>query len=144
MYNIRRLVDGGVKDKGEEEKNDEYSFFHEVLVEFNSFLQSIIQVFVTDEVSKQKKDIQLNLPKMMDNESRQNAERQLNLLDLIFSFVKLKESLGMERATLIGLMAKQNIDETAEDEKRDKSRARLNLIVNDLVMVVEEQHRIML
>lgn len=143
LYNIRQLVDGGVKDNGEEEKNDEYSFFHEVLVEFNSFLQSIIQVFVIDEVSKQKKDIQLNLPKMMDNESRQNAKRRLNLLDLIFSFVTLKESLGMERATLIGLMAKQNIDETAEDEKRDKSRARLNLIVNDLVMVVEEQHRIM-
>ena len=145
LHRIRQLVDGGVGDKGEDEKEEEKRgdywnwnedqnnlFFHDILMEYNSFLQSIIQVFVVDEVYKRRKDIQLKINTQKENESRRNSKIALNILDLVFSFVKLKEALGMERATLTGLMA--NTSNTG---------TRLNLIVNDLVMIVENQYQIL-
>ena len=101
-------------------------------MEYNSFLQSIIQVFVIDEVYSRRKDIQLKINTQKENESRRNSKIELNILDLVFSFVKLKEALGMERATLTGLMA--NTSNTG---------TRLNLIINDLVMIVENQYQIL-
>jgi len=144
LHRIRQLVDGGVggEDKGDEkEKSGDYwnwnedqnnLFFHDILMEYNSFLQSIIQVFVVDEVYKRRKEIQLKIKTQKENESRRNSKIALNILDLVFSFVKLKEALGMERATLTGLMA--NTSNTG---------TRLNLIVNDLVMIVENQYQIL-
>ena len=92
LFTVRQLVDGGVGDESE------YLFFHDVLVEYNSFLQTIVKVFLVDEVAKRKKEMQtkIDAPKM-ENESRRNAKVALSLLDLILSFVTLKESLGTER-----------------------------------------------
>lgn len=87
---------------------------------------------MVDEVYKRRKDIQLKINSQIENESRRNSKIALNILDLVFSFVKLKEALGMERATLTGLMA--NTSNTG---------TRLNLIVNDLVMIVENQYQIL-
>ncbi|KAL7538067.1 hypothetical protein ACHAXR_010157 [Thalassiosira sp. AJA248-18] len=152
LFRVRELVDGGGRD-GNEHRN-EYLFFHDVIVEYNSFLSKIIQQFVVVEVSKRKIDLQrkINDPKLL-NEARRNAKVALSLLDLILSFVRLKESLGMERATLSGLMANGGInemnDESADvieeliEAKHPNNGARLNLIVNDLVVVVENQHRMM-
>ena len=145
LHRIRQLVDGGVGDKGEEEKEEERGdywnwdedknnlFFHDILMEYNSFLQSIIQVFVVVEVYKRRKDIQLKINTQIENESRRNSKIALNILDLVFPFVKLKEALGMERATLTGLMANTSNTGTRLD----------NLIVNDLVMIVENQYQIL-
>mmetsp|Transcript_7123 Transcript_7123/g.16190 ORF Transcript_7123/g.16190 Transcript_7123/m.16190 type:complete len:711 (+) Transcript_7123:178-2310(+) len=140
LFSVRQLVDGGVGDE------NEYLFFHDVIVEFNSLLSTIVKVFVVNEVSKRKKDLQMkiNAPKL-GNKSRRNAKVALSLLDLIVSFVTLKESLGIERALLGGLMA-NGIDENDEhrkEVKKSNNGTRLNLVVNDLVVVVENQHRIM-
>lgn len=145
LFGVRQLVDGGL---GDEKEN---FFFHVVIVEYNQFLSNIINVFAVKEFSKRKRDIQMktNTPKML-NEARRNAKVALSLLDLILCFVTLKESLGMERATLSGLMA--NDTNAVSDEEGNievfetqntKDGVRLNRIVNDLVMVVENQHQIM-
>mmetsp|Transcript_5673 Transcript_5673/g.12454 ORF Transcript_5673/g.12454 Transcript_5673/m.12454 type:complete len:538 (-) Transcript_5673:949-2562(-) len=145
LFSVRQLVDGGAGDE------NEYFFFHVVIAEYNQFLSSIIQVFVVKEVSKRKEEIQMkmNAPKIL-NEARRNARVALSLLDLILSFVTLKESLGMERATLSGLMANginevnnKHANTEVIETQTSNHGTRLNLIVNDLVMVVENQHRIM-
>ena len=58
--------------------------------------------------------------------------------------------VGMERATLSGLMANginemnnENSNIEVVEVHKSNNGARLNLIVNDLVLVVENQHRIM-
>ena len=138
LHKIRQLVDGGGGER--EDKSGEYwnwnedqnIFFHDILMEYNSFLQSIIQIFVIDEVYKRKEDTQLKINTQKENEFRRNSKITLNILDLVFSFVKLKEALGRERATLTGLMANTS-----------KTGKRLNIIVNDLVMIVENQYQIL-
>jgi hypothetical protein len=134
LQEVRHLVDGGVEDE------NDCLFFHDVVVAYNNFLSCLIQIFVLNEVSYRKTGEQRRFsdPKT-GNESRRNAKVALSLLDLILSFVKLKESLGMERATLSGLMVIESIDVT----KSTNDCARLNIVVNDLVMVVENQHQIM-
>ncbi len=148
LYGVRQLVDGGMEDE-----NDIF-FFHDVVVAYNKFLSCVIQVFVINEVSSRKKGEQKKFsdPKT-ENVSRRNAKVALSLLDLILSFVTLKESLGVERATLSGLMANglnkiNDNDENDEifesiDLQKSNNDARLNVVVNDLVMVVENQHQIM-
>lgn len=137
----RQLVDGGMVDE------NKHLFFHDVVVEYNQFLSNIIQVFFVDEVSKRKRIKRGTINSTQTqaaNESRRNAKVALSLLDLILSFVTLKESLGMERATLSGLMASRAIEQLGDSTNANKTDgARLTHLVNDLVMVVENQHQIM-
>jgi hypothetical protein len=140
LQTARQLVDEGMLDE------DKHVFFHDVVVEYNQLLTRIIQVFFVDEVSKRKRIKQKTINSTQAaNESRQNAKVALSLLDLILSFVTLKENLGMERATLSGLMASR-VNEAIDDSinaKKTADGARLTHLVNDLVMVVENQHQIM-
>eukprot|EP00578_Thalassiosira_sp_NH16_P006022 CAMPEP_0181137074 /NCGR_PEP_ID=MMETSP1071-20121207/33517_1 /TAXON_ID=35127 /ORGANISM="Thalassiosira sp., Strain NH16" /LENGTH=705 /DNA_ID=CAMNT_0023223815 /DNA_START=158 /DNA_END=2278 /DNA_ORIENTATION=- len=145
LFGVRQLVDKGSGDE------NEYLFFHDVIVECNSFLSSIIRVFVVNEIGKRKKDIQQKIgSREIEDKSKRKSKLALSLCNLILSFVTLKESLGMERATLSGLMAygielndvKYEQTEVIEVHKSNNG-ARLNLVVNDLVMIVETQHQIM-
>ena len=148
LYGVRQLVDGGMEDE------NDILFFHDVVVTYNKFLSCVIQVFVINEVSNRTKGEQKKFsdPKT-DNVSRRNAKVALSLLELILSFVTLKESLGVERATLSGLMANgiNNINDNGENDEvfesidlqKSNNDARMNVVVNDLVMVVENQHQIM-
>ncbi|KAL7532647.1 hypothetical protein ACHAWF_004204, partial [Thalassiosira exigua] len=146
LFRARQTVDKGAKG------DNKYLFFHDVIAEYNSFLSSVIRVLVVDEISRKREGIQKEVASQsMADESKANAKASLSLLDLVASFVALKESLGMERAILSGLMADGINDvndkyaPVGEEEAMQLSNhgARLNLIVNDLVMVVENQHRIM-
>jgi mitogen-activated protein kinase kinase kinase 11 len=139
LYQIRQLVDG----KGDmyEESNsatEDVAHYHRVLTEFNSFVASVIQVFVVNTVNKTRDVVKQALRTLTtgpdEAQIRKNYEIALSLLSLILSFVSLKESLGMERATLMGLIA---------FGKKVVSNDKLPVIVNDLVMVVENHHRIM-
>ena len=148
LYRVRQLVDGGMEDE------NDILFFHDVVVTYNKFLSCVIQVFVIYEVFYRTKGEQKKFsdPKT-DNVSRRNAKVALSLLELILSFVTLKESLGVERATLSGLMANgiNNINDNGENDEvfesidlqKSNNDARMNVVVNDLVMVVENQHQIM-
>ncbi len=140
LQSARQLVDGGMLDE------NKYLFFHDIVVEYNQLLSRIIQVFFVDEVSKRKRIKQKTMNSTQAaNESRQNAKIALSLLDLTLSFVTLKENLGMERATLSGLMASR-VNEAIDDSMnaiKTTDGARLTRLVNDLVMVVEDQHQIM-
>ena len=127
LLSVRQLVDEGV---GNDEKD--YLFFHDVYVEYSSIISRLVDAFVINELSKKKND--LSRKKEEDDVSGRNANVVLSLVDLVLSFVTLKESLGMERAMLSGLMA---------DVQVPSHGARLGLVVNDLVIVVENQHRIM-
>ena len=133
LYQIRQLVDGGV---GEAKKDLEH--YHLILKEFNSFLASVIQVFVVETITKRRGIVKQALKTLSKSpeeaQLRKNYEIALSLMSLILSFVNLKESLGMERATLTGLMA---------FGAKVATNDQLPVIVNDLVMVVENHHRIM-
>lgn len=136
----RQLVDGGMVDE------NNLLFFHDVVMVYNQLLSNAIHVFFVNEVSKRKiiKQRIINSTQTTNNESRRNAKVALSLLDLILSFVTLKESLGMERATLSGLMASrvsETVDDSINTNKTDG--ALLTHLINDLVMVVENQHQIM-
>lgn len=90
LFQVRVLVDGGGNDV------NEYLFFHDVIVEFNHFLSKIVHGFVADELSRRKKDVQRKIDtRKLSSEARRSAKVSLSLLDLILSFVTLKESLGM-------------------------------------------------
>mmetsp|Transcript_29006 Transcript_29006/g.58235 ORF Transcript_29006/g.58235 Transcript_29006/m.58235 type:complete len:758 (+) Transcript_29006:158-2431(+) len=132
LYDIRQLVDGVG------EANEDLSYYHRILSEFNSFFSSVIQAFVVDTVTKRRDIVKhaLKTLKKCPEEAhlRKNYEIALSIMSLILSFVNLKESLGMERATLTGLMA---------FGAKAATNDRLPVIVNDLVMVVENHHRIM-
>jgi hypothetical protein len=147
LHGVRQQTDGGMEDE------DDVLFFHDVFAAYNKFLSGVIQAFVVNEVSKRKvcEQRKFSDPETQ-NGSRRNAKVALSLLQLILSFVTLKESLGIERATLSGLMASglnkicDESDEPIESKFVQKSNhddARLNMVVNDLVMVVENQHQIM-
>jgi len=132
LYQIRQLVDDV------QEANEDLEYYHLILNAFNSFIASVIQVFVVETVTKRRDVVKqaLNTLKKSPEQTqlRKNYEIALSLMSLILSFVSLKESLGMERATLTGLMA------FGANATKD---LRLPVIVNDLVMVVENHHRIM-
>lgn len=132
LHDIRQLVDGVG------EANGDLARYHLILTEFNSLVASVIQAFVVQTIQKRKEIVKqaLKTPKKSPDEAqlRKNYEIALSLMSLILSFVNLKESLGMERAILTGLMAFGAKVVTNE---------RLPVIVNDLVMVVENHHRIM-
>ena len=147
LHGVRQQVDGAVEDE------NDVLFFHDVFVEYNKFLSCVIQAFVVNEVSERKVCEQRKFSDLeTKSELRRNAKVTMSLLELILSFVKLKESLGIERATLSGLMAsglnKMRVEsnepiESHSDGKLNHDGARLNMVVNDLVMVVENQHQIM-
>mmetsp|Transcript_30583 Transcript_30583/g.69837 ORF Transcript_30583/g.69837 Transcript_30583/m.69837 type:complete len:723 (+) Transcript_30583:339-2507(+) len=177
IYNSRQLVDGmGCRA-------DLYLLFHDVIVDYNLVLSRIIQVFVVDKVSYRQKELarkldptQNSVNAVISSETRQTTKVALAYLKLILSYVNLKESMGMERALLVGLMA-NGVDEgdlsemsreSGNDRQLKRSSAsatsikgrfwdkspgsiegekksfRLNLIVNDIVLIVELQHRIIL
>ena len=132
LYDIRQLVDGVG------EANEDLAHYHLVLIEFNKFVASVIQTFVVTTVRK-RREIAKHALKTLNNspeeaQVRKKYEIALSLMSLILSFVNLKESLGMERATLTGLMAFG-----AEVATND----RCSVIVNDLVIVVENHNRIL-
>lgn len=133
LYDVRQLVDGVGEANGEG-----LAHYHLILTEFNSFVASVIQAFVVQTITKRKKIVKQALKTLNKSpeeaQLRKNYEIALSLMSLILSFVNLKESLGMERATLTGLMA-FGANVVTND--------RLPVIVNDLVMVVENHHRIM-
>jgi hypothetical protein len=144
LHEVRVLVDGGGDEK--DEKNE--FFFHDVFVAYNNLMSGIIKVFVVNEVMNRKncEEIQFSNPNA-EYESRRNAKIAMSLLELILDFVQLKESFGMERAILSGLMASgmRNItDANKDDELLVKSiDMRQPRVINDLVMIVENQHQIM-
>ena len=141
---MRVLVDGGGDEK--DERNE--FFFHDVFVAYNNLISGMIKVFVVNEVMNRKncEEIQFSDPNA-EYESRRNAKIAMSLLELILDFVQLKESFGMERAILSGLMASgmRNVtDVNNDDELLVKSiDVRQPRVVNDLVMIVENQHQIM-
>mmetsp|Transcript_25541 Transcript_25541/g.41518 ORF Transcript_25541/g.41518 Transcript_25541/m.41518 type:complete len:765 (-) Transcript_25541:1453-3747(-) len=132
LYDIRQLIDGAG------EANEDLAHYHLVLIGFNTFVASVIQTFVVTTVRKRREIVKHALKTLIKSpeeaQLRKNYEIALSLMSLILSFVNLKESLGMERATLTGLMA-FGAEVAAND--------RLPVIVNDLVMVVENHNRIM-
>lgn len=71
------------------------------------------------------------------------------MLKLLLSFVELKESLGIERASLTGIMAvgdRQTHRVGTNEYDRDVYEVDtqgLSFIINDVVMVVESQYRIL-
>ena len=144
LLSVRQLVEGDVEK--------DYFFFHDVYVEYSSIISRLVDAFVINELSKKKND--LSRKKEEDDVSGRNANVVLSLVDLVLSFVTLKESLGMERAMLSGLMAEGIHDDEMHNDKNQEKEvdidvqvpshgARLGLVVNDLVIVVENQHRIM-
>lgn len=139
---MRVLVDRGGDEK--DEKNE--FFFHDVFVAYNNLLSGIIKVFVVNEVMNRKicEEIQFSDPNA-EYESRRNAKIAMSLLELILDFVQLKESFGMERAILSGLMASgmRNMTDANNDELVKSIDMRQPRVVNDLVMIVENQHQIM-
>ena len=52
---------GVADEKDSAAPQKEHLFFHDVLVEFNSFLTSIIEVFVVKEVTKRKIELQTKI-----------------------------------------------------------------------------------
>ena len=138
------LVDGGGDEK---DKKNEF-FFHDVFVAYNNLMSGIIKLFVVNEVMNRKncEESKFSDPNA-EYESRRNAKIAMSLLELILDFVQLKESFGMERAILSGLMASgmRNVtDANNDDELLVKSiDVRQPRVVNDLVMIVENQHQIM-
>ncbi|KAL9184179.1 hypothetical protein ACHAXT_002265 [Thalassiosira profunda] len=142
LFEVRELVDGGMGDEGE------YLFFHDVFIEYNALVSDCLIQLVANELTKRKESIQRKMSSATStSELSRNAKVALSLLDLIQSFVELKESLGMERATLSGLMANGmtgvNDENSSPEMQKSHHGDRLNLVLNDLVMVVEDQHRIM-
>jgi len=138
LFKARQLVDMAAGDENES------LALHDVIEHYNSFLSVIIDEFVVNQVAKRKKAIRqkLNSPQ---KETRRSAKVMISLLDLILSFSTLKESVGMERATLSGLIANGIGDRNNGNDKSEIGvvSATLNLIINDLVMAVESQRRIM-
>lgn len=134
---MRLLVDGGGAEK--DEKNE--FFFHDVFVAYNNLLSGIIKVFVVNEVMNRKncEENKFSDPNA-EYESKRNAKIAMSLLELILDFVQLKESFGMERAILSGLMATEMRNPIDSIESIDVRQPR---VVNDLVMIVENQHQIM-
>ena len=131
LYQIRQLVDGAG------EAND-LARYHNILTEFNSFVGSVITSFVVKTITKRKNIVEQALKTMKghpeDAQVKQTYSIELSIMSLILAFVNLKESLGMERATLTGLMAFGG---------KIAAYDQLPVIVNDLVMVVENHNRIM-
>ena len=142
LHGVRVLVDGGGDEK--DERNE--FFFHDVFVAYNNLISGIIKVFVVNEVMNRKncEEIQFSDPNA-EYESRRNAKIAMSLLELILDFVQLKESFGMERAILSGLMASgmRNMTDANNDELVKSIDMRQPRVVNDLVMIVENQHQIM-
>ncbi|EJK52598.1 hypothetical protein THAOC_28110 [Thalassiosira oceanica] len=128
------------------------------------------------ELARKLDPTQNSVNAVISSETRQTTKVALAYLKLILSYVNLKESMGMERALLVGLMA-NGVDEgdlsemsreSGNDRQLKRSSAsatsikgrfwdkspgsiegekksfRLNLIVNDIVLIVELQHRIIL
>lgn len=156
LYQIRQIVDGDIilasppppatdginNDDAGDPNNDGWSF-HRVVKEFSTLLSYIIQTHVVDTVNSRRKGIN----------DRSEESTESSLLGLLLSFVTLKESLGLERATLSGLMAagkdvkeiyieSKSVDGGTSHDISDPPR--LPIILNDLVMVVENQHRILM
>jgi len=144
---VRQFVDEG-HNKSLYEKSCaiKYQFVHYVVKEFGSFISYITRVYVVDII-------------VSSFELMQESEK-VPVLKLLLSFVELKESLGIERASLTGIMAignsqwTCNTDETSASERcKDEHQMKeihelnapgLSFIINDVVMVVENQHRILL
>ena len=131
---------------GDEKDERNEFFFHDVFVAYNNLISGIIKVFVVNEVMNRKncEEIQFSDPNA-EYESRRNAKIAMSLLELILDFVQLKESFGMERAILSGLMASgmRNMTDANNDELVKSIDMRQPRVVNDLVMIVENQHQIM-
>lgn len=142
LFSLRELVDG-VKMANPDETYGErkYELIHRVMKDFSSLISSVIKFYVVDIIDSSR----------IDNEYQIESE---SLQKLLLSFVELKESLGVERASLTGIMAlgikhsnSNNYDEGDSNvfcEQAPESDApSLPFIINDVVMVVENQHRIL-
>lgn len=137
LFGVRQSVD---QDTYEEET---YQCVHTIVKEFSSLISSVIKVHVIDIIA----------PTFEQGMSPQERE-SVSLLKVLLSFVELKESLGIERASLTGIMAAANrqmggmethdSDDQAEfQEASELDAPGLPFIINDVVMVVENQHRIL-
>ncbi len=147
LIEIRNITEGALNESKVEfdvEMSDQMYYFHQVLSEYNSFLAFIIQKYVVDILKERTKYIATL--SNADSRSCTRRDTALSLLNFLLSFVRLKESLGIERAILSGIMAiglitssQVNLDDSARTEH---CIPRLPIIVNDLVMVVENQRHI--
>mmetsp|Transcript_8641 Transcript_8641/g.18152 ORF Transcript_8641/g.18152 Transcript_8641/m.18152 type:complete len:749 (-) Transcript_8641:74-2320(-) len=147
LIEIRKMTEGTMNESKLEtdiDMSDQMYYFHQVLSEYNSFLADIIQKYVVDTFVERTKHIATLSKAVCSSFTRR--ETALSLLNFLLSFVRLKESLGIERAILSGIMAigsitssKVDIDDSARTES---NMPRLPIIVNDLVMVVENQRHI--
>jgi hypothetical protein len=138
LVRVRNLVDEEPIE-GQDEKmiQDMYQSVHNVVKEFGSLISSVIRVYVVDTI--------VPMLRVDDSEHKYEVET-ISLLKLLLSFVELKESMGIERATLTGIMAvgKSNSEEYQAQDDGELNEPGLPFIVNDVVMVVENQHRILL
>lgn len=141
LFSVRELVDGAKKENPDNTCDEgKYEFIHRVVKDYSSLISRVIKLYVFDIIDSSR----------MDNDHRIESE---SLLKILLSFVELKESLGVKRASLTGIMAlgiknsNANCDEVGDNSIRDqvpKSDAlSLPFIINDVVMVVENQHRIL-
>ena len=128
LFQVRQHLDE------EQCHKEKYQFVHNIIREFSSILSFIIRVHVTE-----------NIIMELEHQRYKPQNDTVNLLKLLLSFVELKESLGVERAALTGIMSIGNKGETlrAKDEEDEPDKHGLPIIVNDVVMVVENQRRIL-
>ena len=129
LFQLRKYLDE------EECHKEKYQFVHNIIKRFSSALSCIIRVNVTDNI----------ISRLEHQRDKTKNDYATPLLKLLLSFVELKESLGVERAALTGIMGIGNKDQIpcARDEDHHLSKRGLPMIVNDVVMVVENQRRIL-
>ena len=115
---IEDTIEGDLDDNDNQHNYNDTAAGHEVLVP------------ITDKTEARSYNQNTNCCETMDENSN-DEERVLRLLQLLDVFVRLKESTGVERATLASILV-------ASDRDDDRGS---RLMVADLVMEVENQRR---
>jgi hypothetical protein len=133
LLSIRQFVDG--EPSATKETNEKYWFVHNVVKDYSSLLSFVIKVYVVDTITARMEAV-------ISHKGSGKGEKAA-LLKLLLSFVELKESLGFERATLTGIMVIGNTTIHESDKNDETNDNGLPIIINDVVMVVETQHRIL-
>eukprot|EP00956_Cyclotella_meneghiniana_P044063 scaffold300250_cov63-Cyclotella_meneghiniana.AAC.1 len=140
LATVRHLVD---EETTQRHLNEQYQFVHSIVKEFGSLLHHVIRVYLVENITRR---LELDNSKQTSY-SIQQQEETTALLTLLLTFVELKESLGIERASLTGIMVIGNdmkIKSSDTESNNDKmDMPGLPLMINDVVMVVENQNRIL-
>lgn len=140
LAKVRLLVD---EQPSPRHLNEKYQIVHSVVKEFGSLLYNIIQVYLIENITRRQELDNFNQTSC----STQQQEEATALLTLLLTFVELKESLGIERASLTGIMVIGNdmksMNDDAESSNDEMGMPGLPLMINDVVMVVENQNRVL-